>query len=75
MYLYFVKNSYEEERAEHIRNIERTNFSDYLKPYIAVFKTIDKQKSDNAKAQLTELFGDLLLNNSPQMKVYRLGLD
>ena len=58
MCLYCVSGRCEEERAEHISNTERANFCDYFKPSNAAFKTIDKQKSDKAKAQLAELFGD-----------------
>jgi hypothetical protein len=57
--LYYVKGRCEEERAEHISDTERANFCDYFKPSNAVFKTIDKQKSDKAKALLAEFFGEL----------------
>jgi hypothetical protein len=58
MCLYYVSGRCEEDRAEHISNTERANFCDYFKPSNTAFETIDKQKSDKAKAQLAELFGD-----------------
>jgi len=65
MCLYYVKGRCEEERAEHISNIERANFCDYFKPSNVVYKTIDKQKSDKAKALLAELFGDTVVEKTP----------
>jgi len=60
MCLYYLKGRCEEERAEHISDPERANFCDYFKPNNKVFKTLDKQKSDKAKAELAALFGDEL---------------
>ena len=65
MCLYYVKGRCEEERAEHISNTERANFCDYFKPSNTVFKTVDKQKSDKAKALLAELFGDTVVEQTP----------
>jgi hypothetical protein len=61
MCLYYVSGRCEEDRAEHISNTERANFCDYFKPSNTAFETIDKQKSDKAKAQLAELFGDTIV--------------
>ena len=61
MCLYYVSGRCEEERAEHISNTELANFCDYFKPSNTAFKTVDKQKSDKAKAQLGELFGDPII--------------
>jgi len=64
MCLYNVKDRCEEERAEHISNTERANFCDYFKPINTAFKTLDIQKSDKAKAQLAELFGDPVIEQT-----------
>jgi hypothetical protein len=64
MCLYYVNGRCEEERAEHISNTERANFCDYFKPSNTAFKAIDKQKSNNAKAQLAELFGDPIIEKT-----------
>ena len=58
MCVYYVRGRCEEERAEHISDTERANFCDYFKPSNTEFKPTDKQKSDKAKSQLAELFGD-----------------
>ena len=50
MCLYYVSGRCEEEQAEHITDTERANFCDYFKHSNNVFKTIDKQESDKAKA-------------------------
>ena len=64
MCLYYVNGRCDEERAEHISNTERANFCDYFKPSNKAFKAIDKQKSDKAKAQLAELFGDPVVEDT-----------
>jgi hypothetical protein len=64
MCLYYVKGRCEEERAEHISDTEKANFCDYFKPSNTAFKAINKQKSDNAKAKLAELFGDLIVEKT-----------
>jgi hypothetical protein len=64
MCLYFVKGRCEEERAEYISNTEKANFCDYFKPNNKIFKTLDKQKSDKAMAELAALFGDELPEKS-----------
>lgn len=58
MCLYYEAGRCNEERAEHISDTERANFCDYFKPSNAACNTLNKQKSDNAKAQLADLFGD-----------------
>ena len=64
MCMYYLKGRCEEERAEHISDTERANFCDYFKPSNTVFKVFDKQKSDKAKAQLAELFGDPIVEQA-----------
>ncbi|WP_039988439.1 hypothetical protein [Paraglaciecola arctica] len=64
MCLYFVRGRCDEERAEHISDTERANFCDYFKPNNKVVKAGDKQKADNAKAELAALFGDQLPEKS-----------
>jgi len=61
MCLYFVKERCDEERAEHISDTEKANFCDYFKPNSKVFRSIDKQKSDKAKADFAALFGDPII--------------
>jgi hypothetical protein len=58
MCLYFVKNRCDEERAEHVSDAEKANFCDYFKPSSSAFISVDKQKSDRAKADFAALFGD-----------------
>ncbi|WP_339724515.1 hypothetical protein [uncultured Paraglaciecola sp.] len=66
MCLYFVKNRCDEERAEHISDTEKANFCDYFKPSNKTFKSVDKQKSAKAKADLAALFGDELPVKTPE---------
>jgi hypothetical protein len=53
-----------EEQAEDVSDIERANFCDYFKPNNKLVKAGDKQKADNAKAELAALFGDELPEKS-----------
>ena len=64
MCLYYAKGRCDEERAEHISDTERANFCDYFKPNKTAFKTHNKQKSDKAKAQLAELFGEPVIEQT-----------
>lgn len=61
---YYVKGRCEEERAEHISNPKHANFCDYFKPSNKAFKMIDIKKSEKAKAQLAELFGDPIIEQT-----------
>lgn len=58
MCVYYVKNRCDEERAEHVNDTEKANFCDYFKPSSHAYKSKDKQKSAQAKADFAALFGD-----------------
>lgn len=58
MCLFFVKGRCDEDRAEQVSDTERANFCDYFKPNSNNKQTINLQKSESAKAQLADLFGD-----------------
>ena len=47
---YYVSGRCEEDNAEHISDKERANFCCYLESNHKIFKTLNKQNSDLAKA-------------------------
>lgn len=65
MCVFYIKDSCNEERAEHISDTERANFCDYFKPSVDSQHSKDTTKSASAKAQLAELFGDEIPDEEP----------